>query len=208
MQAKTVSVLASASAPCASSAEDSRLAARGACVSFWAAACWIVLGVESIVRPYQENYRDLVWMIPFALTVIALAYLHAVQSSALHRVERAGFYAVMVASALTLVGSVGVLANQALLARLGFPWGALLWTVGLVSFGIGTLAARKVPPLVGITLILLEPGSILTGLALSPIAPLHDRGAYSAGVEKGLALLFIGLGLRSCIRRLSPSTTH
>ena len=162
--------------------------------------------MESIVRPYQENYRDLVWMIPFALTVVALVYLHAVQSSAMLRVERAGFCAVMVASAVTLLGSVGLLTNQPVLARFGFPWGALLWTIGLVGFGIGTLAARKVPRLVGMTLILLEPGSILTGLALSPIAPLHNRGAYSAGVEKGLELLFIGLGLRSYIRRILPST--
>src|SRR4051812_46382074 len=45
----------------------------------------------------------------------------------------------------------------------------------------------------------LEPGSILTGLALSPIAPLHDRGAYSAGIEKGLALALIAWELRSLV---------
>ena len=112
MQPKTASLPAPESISCPPSADASRLAARGSWFAFFAAASWAALGVESIVRPYQENYRDLVWMIPFALTVVALVYLHAVQPSAMLRVERAGFCAVMVASAVTLLGSVGSLASN------------------------------------------------------------------------------------------------
>jgi hypothetical protein len=112
-------------------------------------------------------------------------------------VERTGFYAVMIASALAFLGNVGVTTGQTLLAVFGFPWGAVLWTLGLILFGIGTWQARLLPRYVALALILLEPGSILTGLALSPVAPLHDRGAYSAGIEKGLALALIACGLRS-----------
>ena len=66
----------------------------------------------------------------------------------------------------------------------------------LIAFGVATLKLRMLPPYVGVTLILLEPGSILTGVALAPVAPLRDHGAYSAGVEKGLAMAIVGIGLR------------
>lgn len=153
------------------------------------------------MRPRQENYRDLFWMIPFGLTPVTFLYTHAVQRSQSARAEQVGFYLVMTASTLASLGNVGLLAGQPILAAFGFPWGALLWMVGLIAFGIGTLKAKALPRYVGVALILLEPGSILTGLALSPISLLHDRGACSAGVEKGLALIFIALGLRSQLRR-------
>jgi hypothetical protein len=50
-------------------------------------------------------------------------------------------------------------------------------------------------------LILLEPSSILAALALSRIAPLLPRGAYSGNVGKGIAMGMIALGLRSAVRR-------
>ena len=37
----------------------------------------------------------------------------------------------------------------------------------------------------------------VTGVALSPIAGLHDRGNCSGGLEKGLVVLLIALALRS-----------
>ena len=100
----------------------------------------------------------------------------------------------MIASALAFAGSIGIQAEQPALAALGFPGGAVIWAVGLMVFGVATLRAAVFPRFVGIALILLEPGSILTGLALAPISPLHDRGSYSAGVEKGLALALVSYG--------------
>ena len=55
-----------------------------------------------------------------------------------------------------------------------------------------------------LAIILFEPGSVAFGLDLSPIAPVQDHGAYTAGVEKGIALAIVGLGLiavRNRIRR-------
>lgn len=172
-----------------------KLATQGALVATWAAVGWVVLGVESIVHPQQVDFRDAVWMIPFSLTAAAFIYLHLLQQSRAAMLEAIGFYAVMIASLLAFLGNVGVLTNFPLLAKFGFPWGALLWMAGLIVFGIGTWTARTAPWYVGLALILLEPGSLLTGLALAPLAPLHDRGAYSAGVEKGLALAVVALAL-------------
>lgn len=178
------------------SGEVKRFAAKGANFAFAAAVSWEILGAESIVRPVQVNYRDLLWIIPFAFTAIACWYLHEVQRSRATSFERFSFYTLMAASALALVGNMGAYAAQPTLAALGFPLGAILWTLGLIAFGVATLKLRMLPPYVGVTLILLEPGSILTGLALAPVAPLRDHGAYSAGVEKGLAMAIVGIGLR------------
>jgi hypothetical protein len=53
-------------------------------------------------------------------------------------------------------------------------------------------------------MMLLEPGSVLAGLALSPIAPIHDRGTYSGAVEKGIALAFLAVATHTaCARRRS-----
>jgi hypothetical protein len=185
--------------------EDSvaRLAVRGSVTAGLAAICWIALGMESILRPQQENYRDAIWMIPFALTAGTFVFVHAVQRSREARFERFSFYVVMTASVLVFLGNVGLLASQPILARFSFPWGALLWTVGLIAFGIATLRAKILPAYTGIVLILLEPASILTALLLAPIAPLHERGGYSGGVEKGVVLAVIAMGLRSVCRRLA-----
>lgn len=180
------------------------LAATGSRLAWWAAVSWFALGVESILRPVQANYRDLIWMLPFTLTALAFIYVHYVQRSD-SLAERIGFYSVMIASTLVFSGNIGLLTDQPMLSVLAFPWGAVLWAVGLIVFGLGTWKAGKLPKYVALALILLEPGSILTGLVLSPIAPLHDRGGYSAGVEKGLALAFIAYGLRSYLRRSKAS---
>ncbi|HEY6182278.1 MAG TPA: hypothetical protein VIW67_08530, partial [Terriglobales bacterium] len=171
------------------------LASQGSFVAIWAAVSWVLLGIESIVRPRQVNFRDVVWIIPFSLTTAAFVYLHLVQRSRESKVETIGFYAVIIASLLAFLGNVGVQLDAPMLAKFGFPWGALLWMAGLIVFGIGTWIAKVLPWYVGLALILLEPGALLTGLALAPVAPLHDRGAYSAGIEKGFVLAVVALAL-------------
>jgi hypothetical protein len=195
------------STPCdASPARDlrpsrgERAAIVGARVGFAAAACWIALGTESILRPEPANYRDALWMIPFALTTLTFAAVHVAQRERAAAPERVGFALLMVASVLVFLGNVGLLADQPLLATFSFPWGALLWCLGMIVFGVGTWRTAALPRAVAVAIILLEPVSILTGLALSPIAPLHDRGAYSAGVEKGAAVAVVALGLSAWAR--------
>jgi hypothetical protein len=167
---------------------------RGSRTASVAALCWIALGLDSILRPAQINARDTWWMLPFLLTTGAFWLVHSVQASRTDWLERAAFYTLMIASALVFAGSIGIQAEQPALAALGFPGGAVIWAAGLMVFGVATLRAAVFPRFVGIALLLLEPGSILTGLALAPISPLHDRGSYSAGVEKGLALALVSYG--------------
>lgn len=67
---------------------------------------------------------------------------------------------------------------------------------GADRYGIASWRIRVFPRYVAWTLILFEPASILTGVALSPIAPLHDSGSYTGGIEKAVAVLILGLAAR------------
>ena len=87
-------------------------AKTGILAAYAAAGCWIALGLESIIRPEQENYRDWLWLVPFLLTMLTFYFVHLVQSGVGQNMERAGFYFVMVASVLALLGNLGVSLEQ------------------------------------------------------------------------------------------------
>jgi hypothetical protein len=178
-----------------------RAASIGAWAGWAAAVFWFAFGVESIVRPGQANYRDALWFVPFGLTVVTFRYVHAVQRSSSRPAERTSFALLMATMAIVMAGNVGVLTDQPLLSIFAFPLGAILWIVTMLAFGIATWRAAVLPRYAAWAIILLEPGSILTGLALTPIAPVQPRGSYTAGIEKGLAVGLVALGLHAWLRR-------
>ncbi len=198
MTTKPMSYPAAATSPY--STDITKQATAGAWIAAIAAACWTALGVESILRPWQANYRDALVLVPFGLTAIALVFVHAVQRARGGRTEATGYYCAITASVLAFLGAAGVMTGRDSLQVLVFPWGALLWMIGLTVFGIGTLIAKTLPKYVGIAILLLEPGSLVTGLLLSPLAPVRDHGSYTAGVEKGLAMALVAIGMRSLRR--------
>jgi uncharacterized membrane protein YgdD (TMEM256/DUF423 family) len=159
------------------------------------ALAWFAMGVESVLRPFQDNRRETFWPVPFVFTIIALICVHLAQRGR-SRTERLGFATVMVASALMLVGNIGLQLNVRSLEVLGAPVGPVIWLVGLACFGIGTLKCGVLSRWAGVALILFEPSSILAAFALSPIAPLLPRGAYSGNIGKGIALAIVAFALR------------
>ena len=160
------------------------------------ALAWMALGLDSILRPIQDNRREIYWWIPFAFMMLTLVSIHRVQRSQKRRFELYSYWTVMLASALVLLGNLGLVFNLSALSELGFPGGAIVWMVGLIAFGMATWRASVLRWYVGLALVLWEPGSIAVGLLLAPIAPLHERGSYTAGLEKGLALAVMAYGLR------------
>jgi len=180
--------------------EQARTARRGALSGLAATAAWVALGAESVVRGGEMHYRDALWTIPWTLTMITFAHLHVLQRRH-NRWTAAAGGAVLVTMAMLLVGFSGLVLGVDRLAVLGFPLGALLWLVAMVPFGVATARAGVVPVRVGVALALLEPGSILTGLALSPIAGLHERGNFSGGLEKGLVVLVLATALGAAAGR-------
>ena len=196
------------------SALSERLGRQASRLATGAAVTWTLLGAESVVRPGQHDERDVVWVVPWLLTAAAFAGLHQRQRRADRRGETWSFRLVLVAMAAVLLGQVGVVLDVAVLKVLGFPLGALLWLAVLIPFGVATVRARVVPRRVGVALALLEPGSILTGLALAPVAGLAERGGYSGALEKGLVLALLAAGLReqrqaaAALRAPEPEVVH
>jgi hypothetical protein len=178
-------------------AKVSRVARVGVWSGWFSAIAWAVLGADSIVRPIQDNRRDVFWWVPFALLIVLIVGVHRVQRARELRSERYSFFAVMLAAGLVFLGNLGIVFDLHALSKLGFPGGAIIWTAGLIAYGVVTWRARVLPWYAALGLVLWEPGSIATGLLLSPIAPLLDRGAYSAGLEKGLATAVIAFGLQA-----------
>ena len=179
---------------------------RGMIAATAATAAWILLGAESVLRPGSMSYRDAVWLIPWSLTAVVLAYLHMIQRDRAGRLERGSFWAVITAMGLAAAGTLGVLLDIDALKVLGFPLGAVLWVAAMLPFGVATVRAGVVPAYAGVALALLEPASLLTGIVLSPIAGLHDRGSYSAGLEKGLVTLLVARALWRLARNAGRDT--
>lgn len=168
-------------------------------VGFWSAIAafitWTAMGIESVLRPFQDNHRETFWPLPFVCTIAAFTCIHLLQRGR-SRTERVGWVLVVIASALMLLGDIGLQLNIPLLERLNAPLGPVIWMAGLVCFGIGILAAGVLPRRAGWAVILLEPASILMAFALLPVAPMLPRGAYSGNTGKGLAMAVIAWAFR------------
>lgn len=183
-------------------------ARRGAWWGWISAGLWILLGIDSIVRPVQDNRREIFWWFPFLFMMLTIIAVHRVQGRRELRLERYCYWIVMVAWILVFFGNLGLVFNVPALLPLGFPGGAVVGAVGLIVYGLATWRAKILPWYAGLALILWEPGSIATGLILAPISPLRDRGTYSAGIWKGLAIGVVAFGLRTTARCLRQSQTR
>ena len=172
-------------------------ARRGALAGLASAVGFLVIGAESALRGGEMHYRDALQLVPWVLAAVTLAFLHATQRHVRNRVELVGFWSTMGAMSVAASGQIGLISGVERLAPLAFPVGALLWLAAMAVYGVGTYRAGVVPKRVGVAIALLEPGSILTGIALSPLVGLHDRGNYSGALEKGVVMLLIAAALGS-----------
>ena len=170
-------------------------ARRGAVYGWISILLWVLLGIDSIVRPIQDDRREIFWWFPYLFMMLTIIAVHRVQRRADRRLENITFWVVMIAWVLVLMGNLGLVFHVPALLPLGFPGGAIVGAMGLIVYGVATWRARVLPWYAGLGLILWEPGSIATGLLLAPISPLRDRGSYSAGLWKGFAIGMVTMGL-------------
>ncbi len=160
-----------------------------------AAAAWVGISLESIVRPGEHDYRDGLILLPWVLTMAAFAALHSVQRHKAGSLEKVGFWLALAAMALTGIGNTGMLIGAEVLAPLAFPVGPLVWIPSMVAWGVGTARAGVVPRWVGAGIALNEPMTIVLAIVLSPISPITDRGSCTGALANGLVLTGIALAL-------------
>jgi hypothetical protein len=195
-------VTALAMAPVTAETDHTRSVLVAGRTGLVAAALWLVLAAESVVRGGSQEYRDILWMAPWVATVAMLALVYRAQRSRLRAWGRLSFLLVGITMTLVLVGQLGSLLDNDAMLVFYFPLGPVLWLLSMVPAGIATVRAGVVPRRVGVLIAAFEAISMATGVALSPVFGLADGGDYSSiGIGKGLVVLAIALSLLAGRRR-------
>ena len=116
----------------------------------------------TVADPTEDLWLDVFSVVGILLVVVGLAGFHELQKGSYRRIGRAGFYTVIVASLIQVVGLVGFL-----LGSMALEWlilvGGLGSLVGFVLYGTATLRAGVLPRWCGIALIVALPAAIPLG---------------------------------------------
>ena len=167
----------------------------GAVSALLGGTAFVALSLESIARPDPERYRTVFFLVPWLLSAGGIVGLHARQREHVGRPGRVGFWATIGAMLAAAVGAIAYLLGLDALRWLE-ALGVVVWTVGMLLLGVATVRARVVAPWAGIALVVAEPATVLTALALSPWVPLESEGSYSGAIANGVAFLLLGVALR------------
>lgn len=113
----------------------------------------------TVADPTEDLWLDVFSVVGILLVVVSLAGFHELQKGSYGRIGRTGFYTVVVASLIQVVGLVGFL-----LGSMALEWlilvGGLGFLVGFVLYGTATLRAGVLPRWCGIALIVALPAAI------------------------------------------------
>ena len=128
---------------------------------------FVVSGVLGLVAS-GTLLPDAVFAFAFIPMLVGLAGFHALQRDDYGRIGRAGFYTVVVATVIRILGAVALLSGSAALGWLTANQGiyetvSLVIMVGFVLYGAATLQARLLPRWVGIGFIIGLPITIPLG---------------------------------------------
>jgi len=120
--------------------------------------------------PGLVYYYAVLVIIARLLLGVGIVGLHALQQGSYGRIGRAGFYAVLVAIALQVLGAlVSLITRSPALAWLVSPVGLLVLIVGFVLYGAASLQARVLPRWYAVLLIVFVPVSAALGSAYGNI---------------------------------------
>ena len=116
----------------------------------------------TVADPSEDRGPDVLFVVGILLAVVGLVGFHELQRGSYGRIGRAGFYTVVVASLIQVVGLVGFL-----LGSMALEWlvlvGGLGSLVGFALYGAATLRAGVLPRWCGVALIVALPASIPLG---------------------------------------------
>lgn len=174
-----------------------RFGQHAAAISTAAGVAWVSLSALSLLTRDPARYLDLLFVVPYTLSLGGVLGLHALQLAHTGWLARIGAWLAVGGMAVTLVGQAGIIADAQALKQTVLPAGVGMWLLGFVLFGIATTRARVLPPWTGVVLVLSQPLAVVAGVALSPISPLSSTGDYSGAIAHGLVWLALGAVLRS-----------
>lgn len=116
----------------------------------------------TVADPSKDRWLDILFVVGILLVVVGLMGFHELQRERYGRIGRAGFYTVVVASLIQVVGLVGFL-----LGSMALEWlilaGGLGSLAGFALYGAATLWAGVLPRWCGVALIVALPASIPLG---------------------------------------------
>ena len=116
----------------------------------------------TVADPSEDRWPDILFVVGILLVVVGLVGFHELQRGSYGRIGRAGFYTVVVASLIQVVGLVGFL-----LGSMALEWlilvGGLGSLVGFVLYGAATLRTGVLPRWCGVAIIVVLPASIPLG---------------------------------------------
>jgi hypothetical protein len=118
--------------------------------------------VFTVADPSVVRWPDILFAAGILLVVMGLVGFHELQKGSYGRIGRAGFYTVVVASLIQVVGLVGFLLGSTALEWLILA-GGLGSLVGFALYGAATLRAGVLPRWCGVALIVALPASIPLG---------------------------------------------
>lgn len=117
---------------------------------------------RTVADPTEDRWPDILFVVGILLVVVGLVGFHELHRGSYGRIGRAGFYTVVVASLIQVVGLVGFL-----LGSMALEWlilvGGLGSLVGFALYGAAILRAGLLPRWCGVAIIVALPASIPLG---------------------------------------------
>lgn len=163
-------------------------------IAMFAGLAWLCFGLESIVRPHEENYRNALFYVPWLPSIAVVYGLHDLHRGFASQFERWSARLLLGSMALVVVAQPAFIFDVEPLLPLAIA-GFVGFVAGTVSFGAALYRLGLVSRPLAAGLAFTQLGTMAMGLALSPWVPLADDGSYSGAVFHGVVFSAAALWL-------------
>jgi hypothetical protein len=161
-------------------------------IAVFAGLVWACFGFESIVRPHEHAYGNILFYIPWLPSMVVVYAVHALHRELNSRFERWAGRALLASMGLVVIGQPGIIFDSTPLMGVALA-GFIGFVLSTLAFGIAVARAGIVPKPLGWALAFTQLGTMAMGLALSPWVPLADDGSYSGAVVHGAVFLSLAI---------------
>lgn len=163
-------------------------------IALVAGLAWLGLGLESIIGPEREDYRNTLIMVPWLTTMAVVYGIHDRHRGFGSRMERWGARILLGAMALSAISQPAFIFHNDILLPFAIA-GFIGFLGGTVLFGDALYRLGVIPRALAAGIAATQAGTMATGLALSPWVPLQDDGSYSGAVFHGVVFTALAVWL-------------